>query len=178
LAATHRRGEELSGRVKQLEEENRLLRESREGLKGQLARVEAGQQSAVARLQNAIAARGSKVNEDLGNLQREVAKLKEDMIVTRKMTGNKLFAPSMKKGKYFNVPDGIIANLTKACKGNVPDRRVVEVTCGSFERETEGASRGATSAVDLYADSLFISAFREKEEDIPHTRNNWVRYPP
>jgi septal ring factor EnvC (AmiA/AmiB activator) len=31
LAATHRRNEELSGRVQPLEEENRLLRESSEG---------------------------------------------------------------------------------------------------------------------------------------------------
>jgi hypothetical protein len=174
MMAIHRRNGELSGRVQQLEEANRLLRESSEGLKRELARTEAVQQSAFARLQDAIAAGGSKVNEDLGNVQREFAKLKEDMIMTRRMTGKKLFTPLVKKGKDFDVPDGIIAHLTKTCKGNVHDRRVVEVMCRSFERKTEGASRGATNALDLYADSLFISAFREKEEDIPHTRNNWV----
>jgi septal ring factor EnvC (AmiA/AmiB activator) len=42
LAETRRRNSELGGRVEQLEEENQQLRESSEGLKGQLARVEAG----------------------------------------------------------------------------------------------------------------------------------------
>jgi hypothetical protein len=51
---------ELGGRLQQLEDENRLHRESSEGLKGQLAPVEAGQQSEVARLQEAITG-GSKV---------------------------------------------------------------------------------------------------------------------
>jgi chromosome segregation ATPase len=49
LAETRRQNLELGGRLQQLEEENRMLRESREGLKGQLARVEAGRQNAVAR---------------------------------------------------------------------------------------------------------------------------------
>jgi hypothetical protein len=66
LAEAHRRNEALGGRLQQLEEETRLLRESSDGLKGQLARTEARQQSAVARVQDAIAAAGSKVNEDLG----------------------------------------------------------------------------------------------------------------
>jgi hypothetical protein len=65
--------------VQELEEENPRLRESSEGLKGALARTEAGQQSAVARLQDAIAAGGSKVNEDLWNVQTELAKMKEEI---------------------------------------------------------------------------------------------------
>jgi hypothetical protein len=46
----------MGGRVQQMEEENRRLCERSKGLKGQLARVEAGQQNAVAGLQVAIAA--------------------------------------------------------------------------------------------------------------------------
>jgi septal ring factor EnvC (AmiA/AmiB activator) len=143
LAETCRRNEELRGRVQHLEEENQLLRESSDGLKGQLARTEAVQQSAVARLQDAIAAGGSKVNEDLGNVRRDLAKLKEDMMTTRKMITGKNFAPSMKKGTQFDVPDGIIAHLTRDCGGNVHDRKIVDVTCGSFETETQGANRNS-----------------------------------
>jgi chromosome segregation ATPase len=69
LAEARRRSEELDGRVDQLEGENRLLRDSNEGLKGQLARVEAGQQSEVAHLQEAIEGGGSKAKKDLGNVQ-------------------------------------------------------------------------------------------------------------
>jgi hypothetical protein len=56
--------------------------------------------------------------------------------------------PSMKKGKIqvkegcwtnartveIDVPDGIIAHLTRECSGNVHDRQVVNVTSGSFEK--------------------------------------------
>jgi regulator of replication initiation timing len=174
LAETRRRSEEVGGRVQQLEEENRLLRESNEGLKGQLARTEAAEQSAVALLQDAIAAGGSKVKEDLGNVRREVTKLKEDMLLTRRMIGNKLFTPSVKKGKDIDVPDGIIAHLAKNCKGNVHDRKIVDVPCGSLEKVTEGATNVAKNAADLETESSFWSAFGKKEEDIPHTRNNWV----
>jgi hypothetical protein len=83
--------------VQQLEEENRLLRESSEGLKGQLVRVEARQQSEVAPLQEAVTTVGSKVKEDLSNIQRELAKTKEE-IRRLKMT-ERLFPPSVKKGK-------------------------------------------------------------------------------
>jgi hypothetical protein len=34
----------------------------------------------------------------------------------------------------------------------------------------------AKNASDLKSGSLFSSAYREKEEDIPRTRNNWVCY--
>jgi hypothetical protein len=97
------------------------------------------------------------------------------------------FPPSVKKGNNFDVPDGIIAHLTRECGGNVYDRHVVVVTCGSFEKETHGASAhsgafgnldcaAAKNASDLGATSYFRSAFRNKEEDIPHTRNNWLCY--
>jgi hypothetical protein len=89
--------------------------------------------------------------------------------------------------KEINVPDGIIAHLTRECGGNVHDRNVVEVTSGSFEKETEGANPhsgalnnwdgcAAKNAADLETDSLFYSARRDKKEAIPHTRNNWICY--
>jgi hypothetical protein len=95
--------------------------------------------------------------------------------------------PSVKKVGDLNVPDGIIAHLTRECGGNVHDRHVVEVTSGSFERETLGANPhsgafdnapdyAAKNAADLETGSRFYSAYREKKENIPHTRNNWICY--
>jgi hypothetical protein len=60
-------------------------------------------------------------------------------------------------------------------------------TSSSFEKETWGANPhsgaynnkdkyAAKKAVDLEADSCFLSAFRCRFEDVPHTRNNWVWY--
>jgi hypothetical protein len=101
----------------------------------------------------------------------------------------------VKKGKHFNVPDGIIAHLTRECGGNVHDRKVIEVTSGSFEKETQGANphsgaynndldNATKNAADLETDSCFYSAsrqhfgsaFRWRNEYIPHTRNNWICY--
>jgi hypothetical protein len=87
----------------------------------------------------------------------------------------------------YDIPDGILAHLTRERSGNVHDRQVVEVTSGSFEKETHGTNPhsgayenysrvAAKNAADLETDSLFFSAFRNDEEDIPHTRNNWLSY--
>jgi hypothetical protein len=93
----------------------------------------------------------------------------------------------VKKGKYFDVPDGIIAYLTRECRGNVHKRHIVKVTSGSFAKETRGANRhsgaydnapnfAAKNAADLETNSYFVSAYRDKEEYILHTRNNWICY--
>jgi hypothetical protein len=85
----------------------------------------------------------------------------------------------------FYVPDGIIMYLTRECCGNIHDRHVVDVTSGSFERETYEANphteafnndrdHTAKNVVDLETDSCFLSASRGDEEDIPHTRNDWL----
>jgi hypothetical protein len=85
------------------------------------------------------------------------------------------------------VPNGIIAHLTRECGGNVHDSHVVELTSGSFKKEIYGANPhsgtwindlkyAAKDAADLETDSPFCSAFRKKEEDIAHTRNNCVPY--
>jgi hypothetical protein len=87
----------------------------------------------------------------------------------------------------IDVPDGIIAHLTRECGGNVRDRSVVEVTSGSFEKETEGANPhsgayanapdcAAKLVADLETGSFFQSAFRNRKEDIQHMRNNWMCY--
>jgi hypothetical protein len=104
----------------------------------------------------------------------------------------------MRKGKVkdwryneveIDVPDGIIAHLTRECGGNVHDCHVVDVTCGSFEKEAKGANPhsgaydndpnyAAKNAADLETDSIFFSAFRwrYRTRDIPHTPNNWICY--
>jgi hypothetical protein len=47
------------------------------------------------------------------------------------------------------VPNGIIARLTREFGGNVHDQPVVDVTSGSFEKETQRASNIAMNAADL-----------------------------
>jgi hypothetical protein len=69
----------------------------------------------------------------------------------------------------------------------VHDRHVVDITSGSFDKETHGANPhsgaydnkpeyAAKNAANLESDSYFLSACCQKEEEIPHTRNNWVCY--
>jgi hypothetical protein len=95
--------------------------------------------------------------------------------------------PSVKKRGQFAVPDGIIAQLRRKCGGNVHDHHVVDVTCGSFAKETQGVTPhsgafennddlAAKIAADLDARSVFFSAYRGNWEHIAHTRNNWVYY--
>jgi hypothetical protein len=40
------------------------------------------------------------------------------------------FPPSLKKGGLFDLPDAIIAHLTRKCGGNMHDRRVVDIMQG------------------------------------------------
>jgi hypothetical protein len=69
----------------------------------------------------------------------------------------------------------------------VHDRKIIDITCGSFEKETLGANPHsgawdnnprwcAKNVADLESYSCFLSTYRKKEEDIPHTRNNWICY--
>jgi hypothetical protein len=69
------------------------------------------------------------------------------------------------------VPDGIIAHLAKECGGNVPDRKVVTVTAGSFERITEKEQDDPKFIADLEGGLWFVSDCRRKE-DIPLTPNS------
>jgi hypothetical protein len=86
------------------------------------------------------------------------------------------FPPSVRKGGQFEVPDGIIAHLTRECGGNVQDRNVVEVTSGSFGTETNPPCGKLKNIADMEAGSYFHTCYRSRSEDIPHTRNNWVCY--
>jgi hypothetical protein len=73
----------------------------------------------------------------------------------------------------IEVPDGIIARLTRECGGNVHDRHVVKIIAGSFEKETSGANpHSAKKAAGLETDSYFCSVFRDQKENMPRTRNN------
>jgi hypothetical protein len=98
--------------------------------------------------------------------------------LTASPTRAKQFPPSLKKGTKFEIPDGIVAYLARQCGGNVHDRGVVEVTSGSFDKTTRTPSgwRPAKCVTDMETDSTFYSAYRRKEEDIRHTRNNWICY--
>jgi hypothetical protein len=41
----------------------------------------------------------------------------------------------------YDIPNRIVARLTRECGGNVHDRRVVAVMCGSFKDEHQLANR-------------------------------------
>jgi chromosome segregation ATPase len=73
LSETCRRNEAHSGRVQQLEEENRLLRETHEELKGQLARVEGGQRGCNADLRKSM----GDLQKGSSELTAEIGSLKE-----------------------------------------------------------------------------------------------------
>jgi hypothetical protein len=109
--------------------------------------------------------------------------------------GNQFLAKVTRVGRFppfgekrkFDVPEGIIAHLTRECGGNVHGRHAVEVTSGSLEKETLGdnphsgayndrADYAAKNIADLETDSLFRLAYRNHSEDITHTRNNCVCY--
>jgi hypothetical protein len=112
-------------------------------------------------------------------------------IIRRIFPESKQLPPSMKKRKgkemEIDVPDEIIAHLTRECRGNVHDRHVVGATSGSFEKQTQGANphSGAfdnrtdcatKNVVEMETDSYFRSAYRNKDEDIQHRRNTWICY--
>jgi hypothetical protein len=126
------------------------------------------------------------------SLVKELAKAKDLL----DKLGVKPSPPSVKKGKAndrsgkgveIDVPDGIIAHLTRECGGNVHDCRAADVTSGSFEKATSGANphsgaygdlprNAAKNADDLETNSRFCSAYRVRSEDIGDTRNNWICY--
>jgi hypothetical protein len=91
---------------------------------------------------------------------------------------SKIFPPSIttegtRYGGEIEVPDGIIAYLTRECGGNVHDKEVVEIT--SSTPFSEDPSDAARNVADLQTLSYFWSDYRWGE-DIPHSRNNWICY--
>jgi hypothetical protein len=92
--------------------------------------------------------------------------------------------PSVKKGPKFDIPNGIIAHLTRECGGNVHDRHIIDVTPRSFEKEIGGVNPhsgaynnhrdyAAQNLVSLETDSCFGSVYRDRPEDISDAQNNW-----
>jgi chromosome segregation ATPase len=113
LATLDRQLAKLKEEIKRMKGAQDRLAEAVGQPKWQLARVDAGRQSAVARLQEAIAAGGPKVKDDLGNVQRDIAKWKEDMMATKKKIRKKPFAPSVKEGK-LRKSDGEEADTVRS----------------------------------------------------------------
>jgi hypothetical protein len=144
---------ELSGRVQQLEQENRRLREMNETMQTQVTRSE-----------SELLDGPAKLNTTLLQVQ----------------TGLR-FPPLLKRVKAtdrdvtIDVPDGILAYLARKCGGNIHKRKVIAVTSGSFEKTT-CTEEGIEKIVDMGTDAAYYSAFRLRSEQIAHTRNNWVCY--
>jgi hypothetical protein len=83
-----------------------------------------------------------------------------------------------------DIPDGITTHLKRKRGWSVRDRNVVEVT---FRKPFDSPNTvpdgmldpnlvSAKNAADLETGWLFYSAYRLREEDMSHTRNNWVCY--
>jgi hypothetical protein len=122
------------------------------------------------------------MKEDLSNRQQDVAKLKEE-IRARQKQGTPLVVPpsppnspvkrekrfplSIKKGKDFDVPDGIVAHLARQCGGNVHDCTVVDVTSPP-PQWTPSVNKNATQ---MKSGNSFCSVCRF--ECVPHIRNHW-----
>jgi hypothetical protein len=58
----------------------------------------------------------------------------------------------------IDVPDGVIAHLTKECGGNMHGRRVVEVTSSGTAND-EDPNYAAKNAADLESRSCFHSSY-------------------
>jgi hypothetical protein len=70
----------------------------------------------------------------------------------------KPFPPSVKKGRRFEIPDGINAHLTKGCRENVHHRKVVEVASGLLNRGVNPA---------------WLSTLSSRSGKSARTRNNY-----
>jgi hypothetical protein len=117
----------------------------------------------------------------IAELQQQVSQLQGDSVVKRQSAKSVPAAkvspllPSMRQfAPNGSGLEGIIACLSRECGGNVHDRGVVVVT--SSKTSTDNSVDAAKNAADLRADSHIWSAFRNKSDNIPHTRNNWLCY--
>jgi hypothetical protein len=121
------------------------------------------------------------VKEDLSNVHGELEGMEEEIRRLRLITA-KQFPPSVTKGKLrddkgkvtkktYDMPDRINADLTRECGGNVHDCKVVAVTDSRIlnDKDPHYASK---NAADLERISYFHSAYSNRSEDIPHTRDN------
>jgi hypothetical protein len=141
------------------------LRRAQEAAAVQSVEEFSGLKSRVAQLE-----RCPNMDDGFVRLQRDLAAIKEEMAKSK----IKQFPPSLKNGWKFNIPDGIISHLTKACGGNVHDHGVVEVT--SSPQRSDDADCAAKNIADLENQSVCSSARCKRMDNIPHTRNNWLCY--
>jgi hypothetical protein len=118
------------------------------------------------------------VNEDLATIPRDIAMVTAAQPArmspsTIAPSSKQRFPPLVKKGKKVEVPEGIIAHLTKQCGGNVHECNVVAVT--SSGPVIDDPRDAAQNAVDLEADSGSYSCLhRDETIDVPHARDSWL----
>lgn len=79
----------------------------------------------------------------------------------------KEFGTSVKKGKRFNVPHGIIGHLTNSSRGSVHDRKAVAVTVGSSEKTAQKGNNDPKQVAALMDTSHFASDCHNHSEDTP-----------
>jgi hypothetical protein len=95
----------------------------------------------------------------------------------------KKFPPSSKKKKNMDfsgrkheldIPDGIIAHLTRECGGNVHHQGIVEVTSSNVH--VNDSRFAGEKAVDLDTDSHFASNVRWGADEVVDTMYDWLCY--
>jgi hypothetical protein len=156
-----------------LKQESEAVREMQNQIEGIMIRLTQSEELFQHVVSNVAALRDASPR-----IQNDIAILKEVLSPTpvpkppAPPTQAKQFPPTMIKGGKYDVPDGIIAHLARQCGGSVHKRKAVEVTSSRPYNQ----SCSAKNIADLESDSRFHSAYRKKEEDIPHTSNNWVCY--
>jgi hypothetical protein len=80
----------------------------------------------------------------------------------------------VKNAGSLNVPDGTRANLTRESGGNVHADGAVDVTSSrQYQYQLQWARK---KAADLADSSALWSSYRNKSENTPHSRNNWICY--
>jgi hypothetical protein len=96
-----------------------------------------------------------------------------EKIMRRCFPNSKEFPPLVGQSE---VPDGIIAYLTRQCGGNVHNRQIVTVTSSSHYRCVWAEKSAAQNVADLETASNFRSVYCGWREDIRNSANNWICY--
>jgi hypothetical protein len=152
LADIHEQLGRLQSTVSSLEAENHRLAESNQLLSHSVSEIQRENAELRGIVQNRDAAPA--------DVQAELVQLKEEI---RRLT-RRQFVPT------DNDPlNGIIAHLTEKCGGNVHDRNIVLVSSGPHNDPN-----CAKVMLDFKSKSAFGSAYRQRDEAIPHARNNWI----
>jgi hypothetical protein len=97
-------------------------------------------------------------------------------IIRRCFPNSKEFPPLVRKSEAFDVPDGIIADLTRQCGGNVHDCQIVTVTSSPQYRGNSPEKTAAQNVADLATESTFRLPYCARQEDTHNGANSWIRY--